>query len=153
MAVLKSMKFRNERRGSVLVETALVFPILLLLTLGLLEYGWMFIKVQQIGLAAREGVRVGARADGTSALCNTAVDVAMTNGHMQSSGYTITRTPDNLGSAAAGSTIKVKVQVNYSNIKLIPGLSTFLPKPSTLQGEFSMMKEGIINTSGGGSGP
>ena len=140
------MRKKYGRRGLALVEAALVFPLLMLLTIGLLEYGWLFLKIQQIGLAAREGVRVGARADGTSAMCNTAVGVAMTNGNMSGSGYSITRTPDNLGSAAAGSTIKVRVQVDYADVRLIPALGPILPLPATLHGEFSMMKEGIISS-------
>jgi len=131
-----------RRRGTVLVETALILPLLLLLTFGLLEYGWMFLKIQQLNSAAREGVRVGVRADGTNAMVNAAVDAAMTLAGMSGSGYTVEITPS-AEDAVAGTTLKVSVTVPYNTddgLKLIgfPGV----PLPDNLYGEYYMMKEG-----------
>lgn len=38
----------TSRRGTMVVETAIILPLLLLLTFGGLKYGWLFIKWQQI---------------------------------------------------------------------------------------------------------
>ena len=41
-----------------MVEAAIVFPILLMLTLGAIEYGWLFLNAQQVTNAARQGARI-----------------------------------------------------------------------------------------------
>lgn len=52
--------FRKNEKGQSLVEFALVLPILLLLVLGMLEYGWMLnAKLSVVG-AAREGARASS---------------------------------------------------------------------------------------------
>jgi len=48
-----------RRRGQSLVEMALVLPILLLLLIGLIEFGRAFFIYAVVSNAAREGVRAG----------------------------------------------------------------------------------------------
>jgi Flp pilus assembly protein TadG len=138
------LKKPMSRRGTVLLETALILPVLLLLTIGLLEYGWMFLKLEQINSAAREGVRAGVRADGDNTDVTAAVLAAMTRANLESSGYTLSTTPSDVsrsGGTAGGTTVTVRVEVTYNNIKLIGAPMT--PLPTTLSGEYNMMKEGL----------
>jgi Flp pilus assembly protein TadG len=51
---------REERRGQALVEFALVFPILVLILLGIFEVGRLVFAYNTLGNAAREGARVAA---------------------------------------------------------------------------------------------
>ena len=48
----------QRRRGSGLVELALVIPIFLMLVLGIAEFGWAFFADHVLATAAREGARV-----------------------------------------------------------------------------------------------
>ncbi len=57
---------RERSRGLMLIEAALVFFLLILLTFGVIEYSWMFMQVQHVTNAARHGVRVGVRAGSTN---------------------------------------------------------------------------------------
>ena len=50
-------RFRRDRRGQALVEFALVVPILLLLVLGIIDFGRAWNLHQTITDAAREGAR------------------------------------------------------------------------------------------------
>ena len=50
---------RDRSRGAVLVEAALLFPILILLTFGAIEYGLVFRDELRLTTAARSGARVG----------------------------------------------------------------------------------------------
>jgi Flp pilus assembly protein TadG len=50
-------RFRSER-GAELVEFALVFPLLLLVTLGIIDFGLLFQRYEVLTNAAREGARV-----------------------------------------------------------------------------------------------
>jgi Flp pilus assembly protein TadG len=49
----------RRRRGVVAVEFALVLPLLLLLLLGMFDYGWYFLCELNVTNAAREGARAG----------------------------------------------------------------------------------------------
>lgn len=49
-----------HRRGAALVEMAIVLVLLLMITLGAIEYGWLFLQMQRITNAARHGARVAA---------------------------------------------------------------------------------------------
>ena len=51
---------RGEEKGSALIEAALILPVLLLLFMGIVEFGRMLMIQQVITNAAREGARVGA---------------------------------------------------------------------------------------------
>lgn len=49
----------STERGAALVEFALVFPILLLLLMGIVEFGLLFYNKQVLTNASREGARAG----------------------------------------------------------------------------------------------
>ena len=51
---------RAHRRGQALVEFALVFPVLVLILLGIFEVGRAVFAYNTLGNAAREGARVAA---------------------------------------------------------------------------------------------
>lgn len=53
-------KFRENEKGQAIVEFALVLPILMLLILGIIEFGWLFNGKLILTSAAREGARVVA---------------------------------------------------------------------------------------------
>ena len=50
----------KDSRGVALIEFALVLPILLLLVLGIIEFGWIYNGYITLTGAAREGARVAA---------------------------------------------------------------------------------------------
>jgi hypothetical protein len=63
---------RHGERGQSLVEFSLILPIFMFLLLIMLEFGMAFNHSLTIGIATREGARVGAAlARGDDALCGT----------------------------------------------------------------------------------
>jgi Flp pilus assembly protein TadG len=61
---LTASRSRGERaRGAAAVEFALVLPVLMLLCLGAIEWGFHFFQREIIVNAAREGARAGSIAD------------------------------------------------------------------------------------------
>jgi TadE-like protein len=131
----------GKRRGLAAVEAALVLPVFVLLVFGLLEYGWMFMKVQQVQGAARSGVRAGVRQGATNADVLNAITTTMANGGLSGSGYTWTATPPNVAVVLPGAAIAVSVTVPYQNgiwLTHIP----FIPVPGNLVGTATMAKEG-----------
>lgn len=53
-------KFKNNENGQTLVEFALILPILLLLVMGIIQFGIIFSAQIGITNAAREGARAAA---------------------------------------------------------------------------------------------
>ena len=106
---------RNRQEGQALVEFAILLPILLLLLLGILQFGVVFNNYIQVTSAAREGARKAAvsRSLGTSA-ANTAARTSAKNAspslNLQDSQITVT--PSN--SYAQGSDVTVTVRYPYS---------------------------------------
>ena len=130
------MRSEARQRGSVMIEAAIAFPVILVLLVGVVEYAWCFLRAHQVSSAAREGARAGIRADGTSTQVVAAVDGAMTAYGLGSSGYSVSSTSVVV---AAGETVQVDVSVTYEgNLELL-GL---LPMPATLNASVVMAKEG-----------
>jgi hypothetical protein len=79
----------SHQRGQALVECALVVPVLLVLVLGIVDFGWALRSWMAVTNSAREGARAGAvgascediqqRAVGTSAGLLAAGDVSVEN--------------------------------------------------------------------------
>jgi Flp pilus assembly protein TadG len=128
---------KRPRRGAALVELAIVMPILCLLTLGLMEYGWVFMKISQINQAARHGVRIAVRPDATDADVAAAVAALMTQAGIKNSDYSLTHDPIDV---AVGEPISVHISVNYDKLTLTG--TGLVPLPSTIQGHGTMAKEG-----------
>jgi Flp pilus assembly protein TadG len=129
---------RSRRRaGAALVELAIVMPILCLLTLGLMEYAWVLLKVSQVNQAARQGVRTAVRPDATTENVKAAVAAMMLQAGIKSTDYTVTYT--DIG-VEVGQPVTVHVSVNYNKITLTG--TGLVPLPDKIQGRGTMSKEG-----------
>ncbi len=133
------------RRGSTLVEAAIVLPLLLLLTLGAIEYGWLFYNVQQITNAARQGARIAILPhSGAETEAATMINTLLTNsgllddltGPPSFQDDPIPGDPDNRQQ------VTVRITVSTANLSLVkaPGL---IPIPATLSCAVAMAKEGL----------
>ncbi|WP_022910708.1 TadE/TadG family type IV pilus assembly protein [Aestuariimicrobium kwangyangense] len=105
------MKGRKGQRGAAAVEFALVLPVLLVLLLGIIEYGYQFFLYGSAAGAAREGARAMAIST-KSADAVTKADLAFTNttGKIGS----IAVSPG--GTCTAGNPVVVTVTYNYSGL-------------------------------------
>ena len=52
--------FKREEKGQTLVEMAIVLPLLILILMGIIQFGFIFNGHISMTSAAREGVRLGA---------------------------------------------------------------------------------------------
>jgi Flp pilus assembly protein TadG len=127
-------------RGTMTVEAAIVLPLLILLTLALIEYGWMFLKIQQLTHAARTGARLAVTADATTAQVQTAITNLLTTAGLDSSGYTVSINPNDVSAVEVGEQITVGVTVPYANINLTD--APLIAVPTLVGGSVTMAKEG-----------
>lgn len=133
-------KYRKSR-GVVTIEAALVFPILLLLTFGMIEYGWLFLRMETMTNASRRGARVAAMPDATSGEVNAVIDDIMDASGINVTNYQVTISPSDISSLNPGDPITVNVTVpDYDSISLTG--SPLLPVPQQIQAEMTIAKEG-----------
>lgn len=72
---------RRSEHGTAAVEFALVFPVLLLMVLGTIDFGYFFFVREIVGNAAREGARAGSvvEADAGNGAAVAAAEAAAMN--------------------------------------------------------------------------
>jgi Flp pilus assembly protein TadG len=58
MVSINAIRRLKSERGAELIEFALVFPLLLLIILGIVDFGFLFQRMEVVTNAAREGARV-----------------------------------------------------------------------------------------------
>jgi len=128
----------KRRRGIVAIEFALVVIPLLILIFGLIDYGWVFVKAQQITQAARTGARAAALADATNASVENAINTWMAVAGIET--FTWDPTPDDIAGIPTGDPIKIEIFVPSSQFVLIN--TSIVPLPTQIHAAASMAKEG-----------
>jgi len=122
------------------MEAAVVlFFVLVPLTLGVIQYSWLFLKAQQITNAARCGARAAIRYGATTGDVQYAIDKALEFAGIGGPG-TITPVPPLDINPGVGNEVTVKLKVSTST----PGVSlvNFFPGPDNLRASVTMAKEG-----------
>ena len=132
---------RHNERGMALIEMAIVVTLLVLLTFGVMEYGWMFFRMHQVSTVAREGAREAVLPDTTHADVVGKVDGLMSGFGMSATGYTVEIFPADIEGVNVGDVITVAIAVPYSAVELL-GMPTFFPTPASLRSRVAMAKEG-----------
>jgi Flp pilus assembly protein TadG len=136
MAAIKPLKLRvGSERGAELIEFALVFPLLLLLVLGMVDFGFLFQRYEVLTNAAREGARLavlpGYSTDDVTARVRSyvtggGVPTTATNPNVAVADFTIP-------TSAGGPTLSGKrVTITYTNSYLFIG-----PIAAMFGGQFS----------------
>lgn len=134
------LKMRESRRGTATLETALALPFLLLLTFALIEYGWLFLRAQEITNGARQGARTAVLPDATNADVQASISAVMDAAGIV--GYLVTLSPGDVHDTNLhpGAPVTVTITVPYVCIRLM-GLP-WVPVPQDLRASVSMAKEG-----------
>lgn len=101
---------RNNQRGAVAVEFALLLPVLLILVLGVVEFGYLLFLNSSAAGAAREGAREMA----ISGVQTDAQGVA-SDAFTATTGRTAT-TVSVPGSCSSGSPVVVTVSLSYPSL-------------------------------------
>lgn len=136
----------RRRRGSAVMDAALVFPILISLTFGSVEFGHFFFTKHTFQGAAREGARAGITPGATNGDVTTAVNQTMNAAGFTNTQYTVqirnaTDTANlDVSTATAGTGILVKVYTTWGSVGIRPlGL---IGTSKNVQGQTVMRKEG-----------
>jgi len=114
MATLRSLARRwRADTGAELNEFALVFPLLLLVVLGIVDFGLMFQQYEVLTNAAREGARVALLPNYSAANAKARVDQYIAAG-MLSMGGTVTTVVGTPTKVVIGTNCMTTITVNVS---------------------------------------
>lgn len=132
--VISLESLRNEK-GQSLVEFAILLPFLLLLLMGILEFGIMLNSYLTINNSAREGARLGIVA-GSNLEINELITTISPN--VDTGNLIVNITPSD-GNRISGGTLTVEVIYNYQ--VTIPIISNILNDVVVLKAKTSMRIE------------
>lgn len=125
------MNIRNNReRGASAVEMAMVAPFLLLLLLGIIEFGYVFGQYNEVRHTAREGARYAAVGNpdrtGDNAITNADVIDAVCD-TLNLSGATVGIVTTISGSGEIGDEATLEVTLDIESLSGAPIISSFVP--------------------------
>lgn len=132
---LLGKKTKHARRGTAIVETAVVAPVMILGMLGMMEVGYAFMVRQTVTLASREGARAAALPGGDMTDVNAAVDAAMAAANL--TGYTTTSNVDSLGPTDLEVTVDVSIPLSRATFtgSMLGGNSFDISSQTTMRRE------------------
>lgn len=115
-----SVRFKKQfkRDGAAVVEFAVVGPLLVMLTMGMMEVGRAVMVKQVMVNASREGARMAIlpSADSQTVIAQVHSQLAASS----INGTTVTLDPPTLVNAPAGTPVTVTISVNASQVSWIP---------------------------------
>ena len=138
---VENARRKPKRRGSAIVEAAVMAPLMMAGTLGIAEVGYVYMAKQTVTLAAREGARSGVLPGATQSDAQASVDSTMHN-----MGFTTYTTAISMGTAA-DPTVTVSVSLPFDEASFTG--SFFGARQLTLQSSSSMRQEGTLPGGGG----
>jgi Flp pilus assembly protein TadG len=125
----------SHHKGAAIVELALALPLLLLMFLGMLEFGRVMRAQQTLTNAAREGVRAASIGGMTETEIVQLCETYTNEGYIDS--ITVSFTPS-LDVALQGQPLTVRVETPYTSVSSLPA---FWMGGRSLAAEATMRKE------------
>lgn len=143
---MRKQLIRNER-GAALLETAITIPIILLISVGIFEFGRAYQTWQVLTNAAREGARIAILSEMSDADVSAAVTNYMNGGRLtdvQSANIVIERNVDVNGRSSSRITVNYPFSFIVLNpvVRLVDGQSGTGAAPLTMQSVALMRNEG-----------
>jgi Flp pilus assembly protein TadG len=122
MAPIRSRVSRRDD-GGVLIEFALVLPLLLAIMAGIVDFGRMFQRAEVVTNAAREGARIAVLPGYAEADVRARVRAYLDEGIAAGAGSraTVTRTIVQITPGGGGTFSAARVTVSYNDTYLILG--------------------------------
>ena len=130
-------KSSPSRCGAAVVEFAIVAPLMMLLTLGLMEVSRIVMVKQLLVNASREGARLAILPQTTSEEVRSQVISDLEDASV--SGVSVSISPQFLSTAAAGTPVTISASVDAASVSWIP--HPVYSFNTTLTGQTTMRKE------------
>ena len=129
------MKALKNQKGQALVEFAIVLPLILLIVLGIVQFGMLLNSYLSLTNAAREGARTGVIGGNNYDIIETIINTSPT---LNPSKMTIVPSPAE-GYRVSGGTLTVSIDYNYEFT--VPIISSLFNNNIVLKTQTSMRIE------------
>jgi Flp pilus assembly protein TadG len=127
---------RSRRRGTAVVEFAVVLPVLCVILFGIIEYGYVLLVQQTLTNAAREGCRIAVLQSTTEPYAVVDQRIGEVMHAAGVTDYTVAKTHATL----ADPTESITIRVPYDSVSIT---GFFGSRGFNLHGNCSMRKEGM----------
>jgi Flp pilus assembly protein TadG len=136
----QSMRWRRDDRGTALIEMAFTLPLLLLISIGIIEFGRAFQTWQILTNAAREGARVAVLPGISDSMVTARVQEYIQAGVLDPNVTpTITIQRNATISYGTGTATGSKVTVNFPyQFMVLNGIAKLVVSGTTLGSDFTM---------------
>ena len=135
-------RLRHNERGAALIETAITIPMILLIAVGIFEFGRAYQTWQVLTNAAREGARVAILSDKTDVEVQTAVRNYMQAGglpHYSSAPVLMDR------NVTLGTNTGSRITINYPfQFMVLNGVAKLVVKGSTAGQSLTMQSVAVM---------
>jgi Flp pilus assembly protein TadG len=125
---------RSADDGAALFEFAIVMPMIVLLVLGVIEFGWLFAQMNQVRHMSQEGARWGAVShpdiDGDGLEDWADIEARACGASNLPGGTTVTVTGSE-GTGGKGDTATITVTANVQSLTNLGLITMFLPTTLT----------------------
>ena len=112
---------RRGERGQAIIELALTLPLLLLVLLGIFDFGLMFQRFEVVANAAREGARVAVLPDYTTGQATTHAQNYLASGGITGATVSITPSTITLSTSPAKTVDVMRCVVTYTHQHIFVG--------------------------------
>jgi Flp pilus assembly protein TadG len=140
---------RDRERGANLVEFALIAPLLIMLVMGIIDFGWILSTQQDVRHGAREAARLAAVNTDNTANMATLACTAMN----VSSGATVTFNTGGGAVGNSGSIVLVAPVASLSGFSSLPFAGALYPTTFTETVAFRLEQPASKWTDGSGTCP
>lgn len=141
VTVVKHRRHRTGQSGAALVEFAILAPLLLLLVVGIIEFGWLFAQLNELRHVTQEAARWGAvsRPDvNVDSVTDWDDLVARACGAANLPGGTTVSISGSEADGAVGSTASITATASVQSLTNAPIISAFLPSTLTNTATFRL---------------
>ncbi len=121
--VIRKRKRYQSRRGTSAVEFAMIVPVMLAFTFGLIEMSRISMVKEAVIQASREGARVGVRPTASTSDVQSRVSEELAIMGLGDANVVIT--PADLNDAEPGDTVKVRITIPIGEVSYVPGFFSF----------------------------
>lgn len=129
---------KRDRQGAALVEFALVAPLMILFSLGLIEMGRMTMVKQLLTNISREGARLATLPNATNQSVTNELEDLLEGSSIVGSQITIS---PSITSTSAGSFVTVSISVHSENVSWLP--TPLFMGGKSVQASTSMRRESL----------
>jgi Flp pilus assembly protein TadG len=133
------MRLRRDQRGTALIEMAFTLPLLMLISVGIIEFGRAFQTWQIVTNAAREGARVAVLPGYSDSMVTSRVQQYIQVGVLGPATPTIAIQRNVSVSYGTGTATGSKVTVSYPyKFMVLNGVAKLVVSGTTLGSDFTM---------------